>query len=122
MADKQIELPYMDFFLEAFEEGDSEVIKSFGRHAHWGYWEAPTEANGSGEDFAKAAEKMCSQVYVAANVGNGQSVLDVGCGFGGAIASINEGFTNMKLVGLNIDERQLERARNEVKAAESNQV
>ncbi|MBC6472920.1 MAG: hypothetical protein GDA48_08950 [Hormoscilla sp. GM102CHS1] len=99
MANKQIKIPYMDFFLEAFDKGDSEVIESFGRHAHWGYWEAPTEANGSVEDFAKATEDMCRKVYVAANVGDGQSVLDVGCGFGGAIASINEGFKNMKLVG-----------------------
>jgi len=45
------------------------------------------------------------------NIENDLSVLDVGCGFGGTVAHINEHYTGMKLVGLNLDERQLARAR-----------
>jgi MPBQ/MSBQ methyltransferase len=35
-------------------------------------------------------------------------VLDVGCGFGGTLAAINERRQDMRLVGLNIDRRQLD--------------
>lgn len=122
MANLDIQLPYMDFILESFRQEKSDVIQSFGRHSHWGYWDAPSLADGSVEDFAAAAEKMCHQVCAAGGIADGQSVLDVGCGFGGTIASINERFNQMNLVGLNIDDRQLEQARQQVQAAESNQV
>lgn len=46
--------------------------------------------------------------------------LDVGCGFDATIASLNENFSGMQLVGLNIDSRQLLRARKEVKASPGN--
>jgi len=38
----------------------------------------------------------------------GLRVLDVGCGFGGTLASINAGWEEMTLVGVNIDPRQLD--------------
>ncbi|MGK7902608.1 MAG: class I SAM-dependent methyltransferase [Hormoscilla sp.] len=122
MVNQDIQLPYMDFILESFRQEKSDVIQSFGRHSHWGYWDAPSLADGSVEDFAAAAEKMCHQVCAAGGIVDGQSVLDVGCGFGGTIASINERFNQMNLVGVNIDDRQLEQARKQVQAAESNQV
>jgi len=43
-----------------------------------------------------------------ADVASGQSVLDVGCGFGGTIARLNETYQRMRLTGLNIDARQIE--------------
>jgi cyclopropane fatty-acyl-phospholipid synthase-like methyltransferase len=36
--------------------------------------------------------------------------VDVGCGFGGTIASLNEHFSDLQLTGVNIDLRQLDRA------------
>lgn len=122
MVNKEVQLPYMDMILESFREGKTDITQSFGRHSHWGYWDAPAASNGSVEDFAAAAEKMCHQVCAAGGIADGQSVLDVGCGFGGTIASINERFNQMNLVGLNIDERQLEQARQQVQATESNQI
>jgi len=49
-------------------------------------------------------------------------VLDVGCGFGGTVASLNERFSPIDLVGLNIDARQLKRARRKIKPAKGNKI
>ncbi|MBW4635594.1 MAG: methyltransferase domain-containing protein [Iphinoe sp. HA4291-MV1] len=114
MKDQQINLPYFDVLLTLLDSGHPEIDLAFGRHVHWGYWSNPEQALNTPEDFSKAAEQLSCEVYSAANVKNGQSVLDVGCGFGGTIASLNEQFLGMNLVGLNIDERQLEKARKKV--------
>lgn len=47
-------------------------------------------------------------------------MLDAGCGFGGTLAHINEHYTGMDLVGLNLDERQLFRAQATVKPQTDN--
>ncbi len=107
----KVKLPYFDYLLALLKEGDEAVEKSFGRHVHWGYWEQPELAALTTADFEQAAENLTRQVCLAGNIENGLSVLDVGCGFGGTVAHINEHYTGMKLVGLNLDERQLVRAR-----------
>ncbi|MFA5923575.1 MAG: methyltransferase domain-containing protein [Methylococcaceae bacterium] len=107
----KVKLPYFDYLLALLKEGDEAVEKSFGRHVHWGYWERPELAALTTADFEQAAENLTRQVCLAGNIENGLSVLDVGCGFGGTVAHINEHYTGMKLVGLNLDERQLVRAR-----------
>ena len=43
-----------------------------------------------------------------ANLEAGQSVLDAGCGFGGTLARINERYEQMRLAGINIDDRQID--------------
>ena len=115
------QLPYFDYLLASLNE-NNDLEKSFGRHVHWGYWETPKLATLSVDDFAQAAENLSQLVFNAADVKDGQSVLDVGCGFGGTIASLNETHRGLQLVGLNIDERQLERARQQVHAIENNTV
>lgn len=110
-------LPYFDFLIEQLEKGNGDAEKAFGRHVHWGYWEKPEEAQRTTEDFSRAAEILCRMVCDAAGVGNDLRICDVGCGFGGTIASLNERFSSLELVGVNIDERQLNRARQKVKAA-----
>lgn len=122
MRDQQVKLPYFDIILKQLEEGDPKIEQAFGRHVHWGYWSQPKQALNSLEDFAQAAEQLSQEVYSSANVTNGQSVLDVGCGFGGTIASLNEQFSSLGLKGLNIDQRQLERAKEKVTAKRSNQI
>lgn len=122
MPTAKISLPYFDALLEQISLGDAEVQQAFGRHVHWGYWENPAKADGSIDDFAVAAERLCQRVYLAAGVKDGDRLLDAGCGFGGTIASLNENVSSMQLVGLNIDPRQLARAKQEVQPRGSNQI
>jgi ubiquinone/menaquinone biosynthesis C-methylase UbiE len=122
MVNPNINLPYFDLLFEEFGKQNPEALAAFGRHVHWGYWDYPAAADGSIADFAKAAERLSRRVCDAGNLGNGKRILDCGCGFGGTIASLNERFSDLELVGLNIDERQLERARKQVQPQNNNQI
>ncbi len=106
-----INLPYFDCILERLHQGDAEVTEAFSQYVHWGYWDDPAKSDGSLCDFAAAAERLSRQVISAAEVCDGQRLLDVGCGFGGTLADLNNRYTGMDLYGLNIDARQLEHAR-----------
>lgn len=122
MRPANISLPYFDILLEQLSLGEVAVQKAFGRHVHWGYWPHPAQADRSIEHFAIASEQLCQRVYAAAGLQEGDRVLDAGCGFGGTIASLNEQFQNLHLTGLNIDCRQLDRAREAVKPLSNNQI
>ncbi len=102
--------PYFDALLERLAAGDAEATAAFGRHVHWGYWANPEVSVVTGADYATAAEELCRRVCDAAPVKSGQRILDVGCGFGGTICSLNERFQSLDMTGVNIDERQLARA------------
>lgn len=117
-----VNLPYFDTLLALLETEAPEVAAAFGRHVHWGYWPEPTQAQTTPADYAQAAERLTQAVCDAAQVQDDLAILDVGCGFGGTIASLNERFTGLHLTGLNLDERQLARARQNVVARESNQI
>ena len=118
----EVRLPYFDYLLKTLKQGNQTVEKSFGRHVHWGYWEQPQLAELTPEDFAEASENLSRQVCLAGHIHNNLSVLDVGCGFGGTIAHINENYQGMNLVGVNLDERQLVRAREIVKPVGHNTI
>ena len=118
----KIVLPYFDQLFEGFEKKNTEVITGFGLHVHWGYWENPPTADGSAQDFALAAENLTRRVCDAGGAGDGQKILDCGCGFGGTIASLSDRFENLQLVGLNIDPRQLARAKEQVHPQNHNQI
>jgi ubiquinone/menaquinone biosynthesis C-methylase UbiE len=124
MADRSVDEPppYFDALFARLEAGDPAATAAFGRHVHWGYWENPEAADGTGEDYARAAEALCRAVCDAAPVADGMRVLDVGCGFGGTIASLNERFKNLDMVGVNIDPRQLARAADTVHMTNGNRV
>ncbi|QJD29838.1 class I SAM-dependent methyltransferase [Methylococcus geothermalis] len=104
------QLPYFDALLESFEEGDPTVAEAFGDHVHWGYWDAEPDPVPTPAEFAAAAERLSSEVWQAAEIHDGERVLDVGCGFGGTLASIDAHRSGMTLSGVNIDHRQLLRA------------
>ena len=118
----KVKLPYFDFLLALINEGNEAVEKSFGKHVHWGYWEYPKLASLTTDDFEQAAENLSEQVCLAGNIHNGLKILDVGCGFGGTVAHINERFVRMELMGLNLDERQLQRARETITPATHNLI
>ncbi len=120
MTNSLIKLPYFDFLLTQFQDANTNFEKAFGRHVHWGYWENPELADGTVEDFTQAAEALSNMIIDAAGIQSGMKVLDAGCGFGGTIASMGDRFSPIELVGINIDERQLERARTTVLPKENN--
>jgi ubiquinone/menaquinone biosynthesis C-methylase UbiE len=122
MISKEIELPYFDGILEEIAKGNTDILRAFGNHVHWGYWDNPGKADGTVDDFAQAAENLTRKVYEAAGIKDGMRILDCGCGFGGTIASLNKVFSNLQLVGLNIDPRQLEIARQKVQPQNHNQI
>jgi len=119
---EKIRLPYFDILLERLDQGNAALDQAFGRHVHWGYWAEPRRAKRSPEDFALAAEALSQKVWKAAILKNGMRVLDAGCGFGGTLASLNENFSDMDLVGLNIDPRQIARAKQKVFAQSGNSI
>lgn len=104
-------LPYFDALLDLLERDCPVLEQSFGNHVHWGYWQQPPAACPTVEDFAAAAERLSCLVHQAAGVRHGMHVLDAGCGFGGTLSSIDRQHRGMDLVGLNIDGRQLRRAK-----------
>jgi ubiquinone/menaquinone biosynthesis C-methylase UbiE len=106
-----VALPYFDRILQRLKERDEEVTEAFGCHVHWGYWDDPQQADGSLRDFATAAARLSQRVSRAAQTHSGQRILDVGCGFGGTLLDLNHRFSSLDLCGLNIDSRQLERAK-----------
>jgi SAM-dependent methyltransferase len=114
--------PYFDVLLERLDGGERRAQVAFGRHVHWGYWPDAEQADGSPEDYAAAAERLCRKVCDAAGIRDGMRVLDVGCGLGGTIASLNERFNHLDMVGVNIDPRQLRRAAKTVRPANHNRI
>lgn len=83
--------------IEAYERGIT------GRSVHLGYWR-----DGDDGDFAGAQARLDDLMIDLAGIDGGQSVLDVGCGFGGTLARINERYRQMRLAGINIDDRQID--------------
>lgn len=123
MAKKpRLKLPYFDYLLTALQENNDLIEKSFGRHVHWGYWQQPELATLTSDDFADAAENLTRQLCLTANTNDQLCILDVGCGFGGTIAHLNENYKNLELWGLNLDERQLARAQELVKPENNNNI
>ncbi len=114
--------PYFDILFTRLRNDEPAATIAFGRHVHWGYWDDPATADGSPEDYAAAAERLCRRICDAAGIRDGQRILDVGCGFGGTIASLNERFADLDMVGVNIDPRQLERAAQLVQPRNGNRI
>jgi SAM-dependent methyltransferase len=118
----KVELPYFDEILQRLEQTpQSSLSQALQRHVHWGLFSSPT-ADSTLESYLIAAEAMTEAMCHAGRVRDGLSILDVGCGFGGTIAHLNEQLSGCELVGLNIDERQLARARQSVPARPGNTV
>jgi SAM-dependent methyltransferase len=96
--------PYFDLLIDGFKAGRT------GRHVHLGYWDAPPPLSSpcTADEFEMAQARLADVAIGLADLRDGQSVLDVGCGFGGTLAAINERWTGLRLTGVNIDPRQLD--------------
>ncbi|MCA9235227.1 MAG: methyltransferase domain-containing protein [Planctomycetales bacterium] len=110
MNDQSANPPYFDGLLRSLSRSDDRAAAAFHRHVHWGYWDEPPQTACSPEQYDAAADALCRMMCDLAAVRDGMRIVDVGCGFGGTIASLNERFSNLTLVGVNIDARQLRRA------------
>lgn len=117
-----LKLPYFDMILSRLASGDAEFDETFARHTHFGWWDDPENAYTDQADSVTAMDRMCGHVTDLADIGPGQDVLDVGCGFGGTLASLDQRFTPLRMTGLNIDERQLQWARRRVSASPGNSL
>ena len=89
---------YFDGLIAAFRKGKP------GRFVHLGHWHRPEEAerNEPGE-FLRAQRRLDDVLIGMAALADGQAVLDVGCGLGGTLETIDRQRRAMRLVGLNID-------------------
>jgi SAM-dependent methyltransferase len=122
MTDRNGSPPYFDRLLQRLAMADPEAGAAFGRHVHWGYWSDPAQAGVGVDEFGRAAEALCLAVLDCADVRDNLRILDVGCGFGGTIACLNERFSGMELIGVNIDQLQLQRAAAQIDARSGNRV
>jgi SAM-dependent methyltransferase len=124
MTQHRFNLPYFDTILAHIEKAPaSELVRAFGtRHVHWGDYADPATTDDSTEGLMAAAEALTARLVSAAEVKNGQRVLDAGCGFGGTTSYLNEHYSDMDLTGLNIDARQLVHAAEWVIARPGNRV
>ncbi len=115
-------IPYFDdVFASIAGRPESDLARVFGmRHVHWGYYANPERADTSAQALMQAAEALTTCLSELAAVRDDDAILDVGCGFGGTIAHLNERFTGLQLTGLNIDERQVSRARELVRPRPGN--
>lgn len=91
---------YFDFLIDAFGRGE------LGRHVHLGHWDASPAAPGA-EDFRGAQARLDAVLLDMADLADGQRVLDAGCGFGGTLQAIDGRYRGMRLLGVNVDARQL---------------
>lgn len=95
---------YFNYLIEGFHRGDSN------RRVHLGYWEDPQDPSLAADrsEFARAQSRLDDVLLAMTALAPQQSVLDVGCGFGGTLESINRTLGAMRLAGVNIDPRQLD--------------
>src|SRR5262249_34101484 len=76
-----------------------------------GHWDRPQAAGAERAEFGDAQARLDDILLEMADLRPGQRVLDVGCGLGATLETINRRMSGMTLTGLNIDPRQLELCR-----------
>ena len=96
---------YFDPLLAGFRRGQA------GRWVHLGHWDRPPAAGAERAEFGRAQARLDEILLEMADLRPEQSVLDVGCGLGATLETLNRRLGGMTLTGLNIDARQLELCR-----------
>jgi ubiquinone/menaquinone biosynthesis C-methylase UbiE len=114
--------PYFETLLEHLRRGDPVVEEALGEHVHWGFWDDPRAVPQSAAEFHRAAELLLIRMLSCVTIASGTTLLDVGCGLGGALNLLNSRHSGCTLIGLNIDENQIAIARNKVTSKTGNMV
>ena len=89
-------LDYIPGLISAYKAGHA------GDHVHLGYW-----AEGASHGWRTAQEAMTELHLDALDLQNRQTIIDIGCGIGGSLRLMNERLRKSRLIGVNIDPRQL---------------
>ncbi len=76
----------------------------------------------SAERFRAAQRRLTFRVLDAARIASGHAVLEVGCGFGGNLAVLDERVEGATLVGVDVGQPQLALARERVRGRGKNQL
>jgi MPBQ/MSBQ methyltransferase len=94
---------YFDLLIEGFWSDRA------GRNVHLGYWDEPPPLSApcSPREFEAAQARLTEILIDLADLHEGQSLLDVGCGFGGTLEAIGK-WPGMRRAGVNVDRRQLD--------------
>ncbi|MGH8507310.1 MAG: class I SAM-dependent methyltransferase [Gammaproteobacteria bacterium] len=99
------------------------MVEALGtRHVHWGYYDRPSEADDSIQSLIEAQDALTERMVNVVAVDRQQPLLDVGCGFGGTAAFLNERLRGINVTGLNIELRQLQRARRLIEERNGNNL
>lgn len=100
---------YFDYLIEAFHRGET------GRFVHLGHWNVTEDfdpdARPLPNEFGQAQDRLNAYLLEMAGLRAGLSLLDVGCGFGGTLDTVNLRLPDMDLAGVNVDPRQLDLCR-----------
>ena len=120
----RVRLPYFDTLFERIAvASDDPLVKALGtRHVHWGYYGTPSEADDSVQSLIEAQNALTERMVNVAGVDPQHPLLDVGCGFGGTVAYLNERLGGISVTGLNIELRQLQRARQLIEERNGNDL
>jgi MPBQ/MSBQ methyltransferase len=94
---------YFDLLIEGFWSGHA------GRNVHLGYWDQPPplSTSCSPQEFEAAQARLTEILIDLADLHEDQSVLDVGCGFGGTLEAVGDR-PRLRRAGVNVDRRQLD--------------
>ncbi len=122
ITEVQKAFPYFGMIFSELKKDDSEISLAYKDHVHWGFWDDPATATLSGEDYHEAAQRLTDKIIDQAEIKSGESILDVGCGFGGTTRTINKRFNKVSITGLNLDPDQIARARELTIAKKGNKV
>lgn len=112
---------YFDFIVEGRRSG-APWIATLGDFNHWGYWDDPRRARATLEEMMPSQQRLTDELLMMASLQDGQYVLDVGCGLGGTVRTIDELHQGLHLFGLDYDSRLVEITRAAVPGRGTNVV
>ena len=109
-------MPYFELALDRIEAKNEAARRAWGKHMHLGSWDATEAPDLSMAGYERALDNLARRHWPKAGIAPGQRIADIGCGTGGGVSLLNESFEGLHLLGVNIDNRQIDRARAQVKA------